>query len=559
MAINLPIISEWNPAGINKAIADFKRLETKSEKASFAIKKAAVPAGLAVAALGAVAFDAVKAFAEDDAAAQKLATTLGNVTGATDKEVSAVEDFISKTSIAAAVADDQLRPALDSLVRGTGDVTKAQDLLSLALDVSAGTGKDLGAVSDALSKAFNGNLGPLRKLDPALADLIKSGASTDEVFQAMSETFSGQADTAANTTQGKMKNLGIQMGELKESIGQAVVPLANKLLPKLLEFAAWASKNKRLIVTIGAVIGGLAVAVVAVNAAMTAWTATTKAFAAVQAVFNAVMALNPIFLIVAAIVAIIAVLVLLQKKFGLFDGVIKFVGDSFAKVWDAIKAVFDWVTDNWKLLLVVLTGPFGLAIAFFVTFKDQIIGFMKNVISWIGDNWKLLLAIITGPFGLAIAAIFTFKDQIMEAFSLIFKGIKATMGFVADVITAPFKAAFRMVAWLWNNTVGKLSFTIPSWVPKYGGSGFNVPDIPELAQGGIVTSAQLIMAGEGGEPEAIIPLSKLASMGFGGSGGTNITVNVSSADPNAVVAALQQYIRNRGALPITINSTAFRG
>jgi hypothetical protein len=554
MAINLPIISEWNPAGINKAIADFKRLETKSEKASFAIKKAAVPAGLAVAALGAVAFDAVKAFAEDDAAAQKLATTLGNVTGATDKEVSAVEDFISKTSIAAAVADDELRPALDSLVRGTGDVTKAQDLLSLALDVSAGTGKDLGAVSDALSKAFNGNLGPLRKLDPALADLIKSGASTDEVFQAMSETFSGQADTAANTTQGKMKNLGIQMGELKESIGQAVVPLANKLLPKLLEFAAWASKNKKLIVTIGAVIGGLAVAVVAVNAAMTAWTATTKAFTAIQAAFNAVMALNPIFLIVAAVVAIIAVLVLLQKEFGLFDGVIKFVGDSFAKVWDAIKAVFKWVTDNWKLLLVVLTGPFGLAIAFFVTFKDQIIGFMKNVISWIGDNWKLLLAIITGPFGLAIYAIVTFKDQIMEAFSLIFKGIKATMGFVADVITAPFKAAFRMVAWLWNNTVGKLSFTIPSWVPKIGGSGFNVPDIPELAQGGIVTSAQLIMAGEGGEPEAIIPLSKLGSMGFGGGGGTNITVNVQGADPNAVVAALQRYVRSSGPVPVNIRA-----
>jgi hypothetical protein len=558
MAINLPIISEWNPAGIDKAIADFKRLETKGEKASFAIKKAAVPAGLAIAAIGAVAFDAVKAFAEDDAAAQKLGTTLKNVTGASDAQVSSVEDFISKTSVAAAVADDELRPALDSLIRGTGDVTKAQDLLGLALNVSAGTGKDLGAVSDALSKAFNGNLGPLKKLDPALADLVKSGASADEVFAAMSETFSGQADTAANTTQGKMKNLGIQMGELKESIGQAVVPLANKLLPKLLEFAAWASKNKTLIVTIGAVIGGLAVAVVAVNAAMTAWTAVTKAFSAVQAAFNAVMAMNPIFLIAIAIAAIIAILVILQKEFGLFDGVIKFVGDSFAKVWDAIKTVFEWVTDNWKLLLVVLTGPFGLAIAFFVTFKDQIIGFMKNVISWIGDNWKLLLAIITGPFGLAIAAIFTFKDQIMEAFSLIFKGIKATMGFVADVITAPFKAAFRMVAWLWNNTVGKLSFTIPSWVPKIGGSGFNVPDIPELAQGGIVTGPTIAMIGEGREPEAIIPLSKLASMGFGG-GGANITVNVSSADPNAVVAALQQYIRDRGALPISVNPTAFRG
>lgn len=72
MAINLPIISEWNPAGIDKAINDFKKLETTGQKASFAIKKAAVPAGLALAALGAVAFDAVKAFAEDDAAAQNL-------------------------------------------------------------------------------------------------------------------------------------------------------------------------------------------------------------------------------------------------------------------------------------------------------------------------------------------------------------------------------------------------------------------------------------------------------------------------------------------------------
>ena len=207
MAINLPIISEWNPAGINKAIADFKKLETNGQKASFAIKKAAVPAGLAIAALGAVAFDAVKAFAEDDAAAQKLATTLGNVTGASDAQVASVEAFITKTSMAAAVADDELRPALDSLVRGTGDVTKAQDLLSLALDISAGTGKDLGAVSDALSKAFNGNLGPLKKLDPALASLVENGASADEVFAALGKTFSGQASTAANTTSGKMKNL----------------------------------------------------------------------------------------------------------------------------------------------------------------------------------------------------------------------------------------------------------------------------------------------------------------------------------------------------------------
>jgi hypothetical protein len=552
MAINLPIISEWNPAGIDKAIADFKKLETKGEKAAFAIKKAAVPAGLALAALGAVAFDAVKAFAEDDAAAQKLATTLGNVTGANDKQIASVEDFITKTSQAAAVADDELRPALDSLVRGTGDITKAQDLLGLALDVSAGTGKDLGAVSDALSKAFNGNLGPLRKLDPALADLIKSGASVDEVFAAMSDTFKGQANTAANTTQGKMKNLGIQMGELKESIGAAVAPLAEKLLPKFLEFAAWIQKNKTLVVTLGAIIGGIAVAIIAVNTAMTIWTAATTAFTAVQAAFNAVMALNPIFLIVAAVVAIIAVLVILQKEFGLFDGVIRVVGDAFAAVWAAIKTVFDWVKDNWQLLLVILTGPFGLALAFVVTFRDKIIGFIKGVIDWVSNNWKLILAILTGPFGLAILAITTFKDQIINVFSIIYNGIKATMGFVADLITAPFKAAFRAVAGLWNNTVGKLSFTVPSWVPGFGGKGFDVPDIPVLGDGGIVTSAQLAVIGEAG-PEAVIPLSKLGSMGVGG-GGMTLNVNVTSANPNDVVAALQKWVRNNGQLALASTS-----
>ena len=340
MAINLPIISEWNPAGIDKAINDFKKLETTGEKASFAIKKAAVPAGLALAAVGAVAFDAVKAFAEDDAAAQKLATTLTNVTGANDAQVKSVEDFISKTSVAAAVADDELRPALDSLVRGTGDITKAQELMGLALDVSAGTGKDLGSVSDALSKAFNGNFKSLKALDPALATLIEDGATTDEVFAAMGETFSGQASTAANTTQGKMKNLGIQMGELKESIGAAVAPLAEKLIPQLLKFTTWASQNKGLVVAIGATIAVLAAAIIALNAGLAIYntiqavtlainTALTTSFSALWVATGAVV-----------IIAIIAALIALQVKFDIFGKAIDGIKAGFLIWWDTVKFVF---------------------------------------------------------------------------------------------------------------------------------------------------------------------------------------------------------------------------
>lgn len=510
MAISIPVISDFDSKGIDKAIREFKKLETTGEKAQFAIKKAALPAAAAIAGLGIVAVDAVKAFMEDDKAAQLLATSLRNTTGATDAQVASVESFITKTSIAAAVADDELRPALDKLVRGTGDVTKAQDLLGLALDISAGTGKDLGAVSDALSKAFNGQLGPLKKLDPALASLIENGATTDEVFAALGKTFKGAASTSANTASGKMKSFSIQMGELKESIGAAVLPIVEKLLPALTAMGTWISNNVPLVVTLGAVIGGIAAAVVLTNAAMAAWNALTVVTAAV----NAVLATSFSALWVATgaviILGIIAALIALQVKFDIFGKAIDGIKWGFDKLWGAIKFVFDWAKNNWPLLLAIITGPFGLAIAFVVKFKDDIMGM----------------------------------------FSLIYNGIKATMGFVADVITAPFKAAFRAVAGLWNNTVGKLSFSVPSWVPGIGGKGFDVPDIPMLAEGGIVNSAQLAMIGEKG-PEAVIPLSKLGSMGFGG-GGSNITVNVMSADPNEVVRALQSYNRNVGRLPVTV-------
>ena len=504
MAISIPVISDFDSKGIDKAIREFKKLETTGEKAQFAIKKAAVPAAAALAGLGIVAVDAVKAFMEDDKAAQLLATSLRNTTGATDAQIASVEKFITQTSIAAAVSDDELRPALEKLVRGTGDVTKAQDLLSLALDISAGTGKDLGAVSDALSKAFNGQLGPLKKLDPALASLVENGASADEVFAALAGTFKGAASTAANTASGQMKSLSIQMGEFKESIGAAILPLVEKMLPALQAFSKWAQENPKLITILAAAMGVLAASIVAVNIAM---------------------ALNP-FVAVAAAVAVLAA--------------------GLAYLW--VK--FD---DLRPLIFGLVTGPFGLMVAAFVYLKNAaddvmrfVINLFKEAFNWAKNNWPLLLGILTGPFGLAIAFVVKFKDDIMNMFSLIYSGIKATMGFVADVITAPFKAAFKAVAGLWNNTVGKLSFTVPNWVPGIGGKGFDVPDIPMLAEGGIVNSATLAMIGESG-PEAVIPLSKLGGMG----GGSNITVNVTSANPDDVVAALQRWVRNNGSLALS--------
>ena len=481
MAISLPIVSEWNPAGLNRAIADFKRLETNGEKAAFAIKKAALPAAAALGGLAVAGFSAVKAFAEDDAAAEKLATTITNVTGATDKQIASVEDFISKTSIAAAVSDDELRPALDSLVRGTGDVAQAQDLLGLALDISAGTGKDLGLVSDALSKAYNGNFAALKKLDPALAGLIAEGADADTVFGRLAGTFQGQASKQANTTAGKFKGMSIALEETKEAIGAALLPIVEKLLPKLQQMGQFVQKNTGLIVTIGLVIGTLAAGILALNAGLTIYntvqavtaalnTALTTSFSALWVATGAVI-----------ILGIVAALIALQAKFDIFGKTIDFLKAAFRVWWEYVKIVFD----NIKSIA-------GTAF-----------GFIGNVVS----VW--------------------------------YTGVRKYI----DAIYGAFKTVFNAVASVWNNTIGKLSFKVPGWVPGIGGKGFDVPDIPMLAEGGIVTGPTLAMIGERG-PEAVIPLDRGGMMG-----GNTINITVTSADPNAVVAALQQYVRLNNRLP----------
>ena len=463
MAISIPIISDFNSKGIDKAIREFKKLETNGQRAAFAIKKAAVPAGIALAAMGAFAFDAAKAFAEDDAAAQKLATTLRNTTKATDAQVAAVEDFITQTSKAAAVADDQLRPALDSLLRGTRDVGKAQNLLSLALDISAGTGKDLTAVSDALSKAYNGNFTSLKKLDPALADLIKSGASADEVFAALSKTFEGQAATAADTTQGKMRNLNIQMGELKESIGAAVMPALQALIPYLMKFATWAQENPDLVKIAAAAIVGLTASIVAMNIAM---------------------ALNPLGAMVLGLGAIATGAAIVYVKF-----------------------------EQFRPLLLGLFGPAGIAVGAVLYFKDTIIEAFNTI--------KDLGASIFNGIGTAFKGVINAVVSGLEGgLNFAIKGLNAALDGI-DVAAGPF-----------------VNFgTIPS------------VKLPRLAEGGIVTGPTLAMIGEAG-PEAVIPLNRAG----GAMGGNTVNITVTSADPNAVVAALQKWVRNNGALAVTTNT-----
>ena len=209
-------------------------------------------AGLAFAAAGAaaaayagkLAIDGVKAAIEDAAAQQKLAITLKNVTGATEAQIAATEDYITKTSIAFGVTDDELRPSIERLARATGDLEKAQKLQTVAIDVAAGSGKSLEAVTNAMAKAAEGNTGALAKLGIGLTAAQLKTMSLDDITAKLADTFENQAAAKADTFQGKLTRLQIAFDEGKETVGAfiltAITPLVetivNKVVPAIQDF-----------------------------------------------------------------------------------------------------------------------------------------------------------------------------------------------------------------------------------------------------------------------------------------------------------------------------------
>jgi hypothetical protein len=268
MAINIPIISEFDGKGIKKAIAQFKQLETTSEKAQFAIKKAAVPAAAALGGLALAIGDATKAAMEDQQEQAKLALTLQNVTGASAKQTKAIEDQISAMSRASGIADTDYRKSLEALVRGTKDVNIAMKDMNLVMDIAMALQTDSATVADALAKAYQGNYKGLKALSPEMASMIKEGASLNEIMDVLGGTFGGTVANNAETAAGKMAIFQNSIAETKESIGAAFLPVLEAVLPKMNAFAAWAQDNPQVFTRIALAIGSIAAATVALNVAM---------------------------------------------------------------------------------------------------------------------------------------------------------------------------------------------------------------------------------------------------------------------------------------------------
>jgi hypothetical protein len=229
-----------------------KAVEDNSNKISEFGKKAA--AAFAVAAAAAVAYgtklaiDGVKAAIEDEQAQLRLANALKEATGATDAQIKATEDMILQTSLATGVADDQLRPALQRLAVSTKDTEEAQKLLTLALDISKGSGRDLEQVATALGRAHDGQSTALGRLGIGLSAAELKTMTFTEVQQKLSDLYGGAASANAETFQGKIDRLKVGFDEAKESLGVALLPQVERFIGFL---------NETGIPTLNAFIAGL--------------------------------------------------------------------------------------------------------------------------------------------------------------------------------------------------------------------------------------------------------------------------------------------------------------
>ena len=321
LVLNVEILGEFKKLTAATRGAE-SQLQTMGKKAATISKSinrafAGIGIGLSFTILAREIGQATQAAVEDRKSQVLLAAAMQNTTNATDDQIAAAEKSISQMQMQAGVADDKLRPAYSKLFIATKDVTRSNELLALALDVSAGTGKDLDAVTQAMARSLAGS-------DTALNRLIPSLKGSKTPLEDLAAAFGGAAEKAANTD--PYAKMQVIFGEIQERIGTALLPVlddfaawmssppgqkqlqeianaARDVLTNLAATAKWAIANKDWLVPLVAGVAALSAAAKTV-AGITVAIQTANA---AMALFNATTLLNPLVLAGAQALAILSI------------------------------------------------------------------------------------------------------------------------------------------------------------------------------------------------------------------------------------------------------------
>ncbi len=520
----------------------------------------------------------------------ELAASMGRVTPlAAALNVSQEELFGTMATFTgvtggAAEVSTQLRGVLQSLMAPTADM---QDLMKkLGFENGQAMIKQLGLQGsvEAMTKAANDSGKPLQayigSIEGQTLALAATGGQADvysEKIKAMGNV-AGTTDVAFNEMTQGVNKAGFQFEQAKQQaavaaqkMGDALAPALSKVAETVGKVATWFSKlnpqGQKIVIVVAAIAAAIGPLLMVIGQLAIGIRAVGVAFA--------FLAANPVILAITAIILVIAGLAYLiitnwstlQAWFmgfwnwlvGIATGVwsaimtgLTAVGDFFKMIWDNIKGVVLPIFDAIKFAAQIVFAIIGALIviqliiwtAIFKAF-GAVIGavweaiktaalFIFNIISgyikFVIGVWTAIFSTIfnavKGPFEAAWNWIKGVFGGIGKWFGDVINGIKTTFSNIVGVISGPFKTAFNAIAGFWNNSIGKLTWKAPDWIPGIGGKEIGVPKLPMLANGGVVNKATMAVIGEAG-PEAVIPLSKIgqvaASMGVGHDSGGSTT------------------------------------
>lgn len=436
--------------------------------------KAIAVASLAAIGVAAVKFgvDSIKAYSEAEEAQQKLADAFQKFPKLADTNIDSLRELNTALMQKTKFDDDAIASSQALLARFNLSGTQIKQLTPLLLDYAAKTGKDLPAAAAALGKGFMGSGRAMKELGINFKDAGSVSKNYTQIMAGLQEKVGGFAEKQGKSAAGQAAILKNQFGELEEKVGGMLVPALLKLVGPLRSVLDFMDRNGKTILIVAGVLGTLIGVVWAINAAV-------KAYTAVQIALNVAMSLNPIGLIIIAIGALIGIIVLIATKTTWFQTIWK-------HVWSFLKGVGAW-----------FAGPFA--------------NFFKRVWAGLVSGVKFVFNIYVSTWTKIINFVRSIPGKITSAGKNMWNGL-----------VSGFKNAVNMIIRGWNAIDFGISISIPSWVPGIGGKGFSiadiVPDIPYLAQGGIVRArpgGTAIVAGEGREDEVVAPLSRLGSLGGG--------------------------------------------
>jgi len=188
---------------------------------------AAIAGAFAVEKVGEFFKSTIEAAMEDEKALRSLAITMRNVGDSTP--IKEVTEFVDKLAEQTGVAKEQLIPAYQRLLTVTGDAEKSQNSLKLAMDISAGTGRDLETVTLALSRGFAGSTTALSRLGAGIDKSVLATGDMTQITQVLADKFQGQAAAAADTFSGRLNRISVATNQAKEDIGYALLNSIDQL------------------------------------------------------------------------------------------------------------------------------------------------------------------------------------------------------------------------------------------------------------------------------------------------------------------------------------------